>query len=132
MKMVKSLVLGTAVAFAATVGAQAADMPVKAKPVSYVKICPQDGPGFYYIPGTDICLKVGGLLLAEVGYNARGAITFNAYSNAVGATGFNGTTNYVNVNLKKGTYVIACFNADRHSAGHNHSQYGMVRKLVVK
>ena len=42
------------------------------------------------------------------------------------------TTNYVNVNLKKGTYVIACFNADRHSAGHNHSQYGMVRKLVVK
>ena len=43
-----------------------------------------------------------------------------------------GTTNYVNVNLKKGTYVIACFNADRHSAGHNHSQYGMVRKLVVR
>ena len=43
-----------------------------------------------------------------------------------------GTTNYVNVNLKKGTYVIACFNADRHSAGHNHAQYGMVRKLVVK
>ncbi len=96
MKMVKSLVLGTAVAFAATVGAQAADMPVKAKPVSYVKICPQYGPGFYYIPGTDICLKVGGLLLAEVGYNARGAITFNAYSNAAGATGFDGTTNYVN------------------------------------
>jgi hypothetical protein len=42
------------------------------------------------------------------------------------------TTNYVNINLKKGTYVIACFNSDRHSAGHNHSQYGMVRKLVVK
>jgi hypothetical protein len=94
MKMVKSLVLGTAVAFAATVGAQAADMPVKAKPVSYVKICPQYGPGFYYIPGTDICLKVGGLLLAEVGYNARGAITFNAYTGA--GAGFDGTTNYVN------------------------------------
>ena len=42
------------------------------------------------------------------------------------------TTNYVNINLKKGTYVIACFNADRHSAGHNHAEYGMVRKLVVK
>ena len=67
MKMVKSLILGTAVAFAASAGAQAADMPVKAKPVSYVKICPQYGPGFYYIPGTDVCLKVGGLVFAEVG-----------------------------------------------------------------
>jgi hypothetical protein len=75
MKMVKSLILGTAVAFAATAGAQAADMPVKAKPVSYVKICPQYGPGFYYVPGTDICLKVGGLVFAEVGYHAAGAIT---------------------------------------------------------
>jgi hypothetical protein len=75
MKMVKSLILGTAVAFAATAGAQAADMPVKAKPVSYVKICPQYGPGFYYIPGTDICLKVGGLVFAEVGFHANGAIT---------------------------------------------------------
>lgn len=75
MKMVKSLILGTAVAFAATAGAQAADLPVKAKPVSYVKICPQYGPGFYYIPGTDICLKVGGLVFAEAGFYATGAIT---------------------------------------------------------
>ena len=92
MKMVKSLVLGTAVAFAATVGAQAADMPVKAKPVSYVKICPQYGPGFYYIPGTDICLKVGGLLLAEAGWNARSATPFVAW----GAGGFGNATNYMN------------------------------------
>lgn len=75
MKMVKSLILGTAVAFAASAGAQAADLPVKAKPVGYVKICPQYGPGFYYIPGTDICLKVGGLVFAEAGYYASGAIT---------------------------------------------------------
>jgi hypothetical protein len=75
MKMVKSLILGTAVAFAASAGAQAADLPVKAKPVSYVKICPQYGPGFYYIPGTDICLKVGGIVFAEVGFYANGAIT---------------------------------------------------------
>ncbi|MCW5686157.1 MAG: porin, partial [Pseudolabrys sp.] len=30
------------------------------KPVQYVKICSLYGAGFYYIPGTDICLKVGG------------------------------------------------------------------------
>jgi hypothetical protein len=40
--------------------------------------------------------------------------------------------NYVKTNLPPGTYVIACFNSNRHSAGHNHSQFGMVRKLTVK
>ncbi|MBS4083960.1 MAG: porin [Rhizobiales bacterium] len=79
MKMVKSLILGTAVAFAASAGAQAADLPVKAKAAGYVKICPQYGPGFYYIPGTDICLKVGGLVFAEAGYHASGSITNLTY-----------------------------------------------------
>ncbi|MGA2566472.1 MAG: porin, partial [Pseudolabrys sp.] len=60
MKMVKSLLLGTAAGFVAIAGAQAADLPVKAKPVQYVKICSLYGAGFYYIPGTDTCLKVGG------------------------------------------------------------------------
>ncbi len=92
MKMVKSLILGTAVAFAASAGAQAADMPVKAKAVSYVKICPQYGPGFYYIPGTDICLKVGGLVFAEAGFYATGAIT--TLSN--GANGWDPTDTALN------------------------------------
>jgi hypothetical protein len=43
-----------------------------------------------------------------------------------------GSVNYVKTSLAPGSYVIACFNSDRHSAGHNHSQYGMVRKLTVK
>jgi len=60
MKMVKSLLLGTAAGLVAMTGAQAADLPVKAKAAEYVKICSLYGAGFYYIPGTDICLKVGG------------------------------------------------------------------------
>src|SRR5436190_18317336 len=60
MKMVKSLLLGTAAGLVAVAGAQAADMPVKAAPVQYVKICSLYGDGFYYIPGTDTCLKLGG------------------------------------------------------------------------
>src|SRR6185437_3910931 len=52
MKMVKSLLLGTAAGLVAIAGAQAADLPVKAKPVQYVKICSLYGAGFYYIPGT--------------------------------------------------------------------------------
>src|SRR5215470_10039935 len=60
MKMVKSLLLGSAAGLVAVAGAQAADLPVKAKPVEYVKVCSLYGAGFYYIPGTDICLKLGG------------------------------------------------------------------------
>ena len=51
MKMVKSLLLGTAAGLFAVAGAQAADMPVKAKPVLFVKICTLYGDGFYYVPG---------------------------------------------------------------------------------
>jgi len=69
MKMVKSLLLGTTAGLVAVAGAQAADMPVKAAPVQYVKICSLYGDGFYYIPGTDICLKVGGYVRGEYFYN---------------------------------------------------------------
>ena len=73
MKMVKSLLLGTAAGLVATAGAQAADLPVKAKPVQYVKICSLYGAGFYYMPGTDTCIKVGGFVRAEVNFNAGGS-----------------------------------------------------------
>jgi len=54
-------------------GAQAADMPVKAKAVEYVKVCSAYGAGFYYIPGTDICLRVGGYVFLETGVKGRNA-----------------------------------------------------------
>jgi Porin subfamily len=60
MRKVKSLFLGTAVGIVGAGGVQAADMPVKAQPVQYVKICSLYGDGYYYIPGTDTCLKLGG------------------------------------------------------------------------
>src|ERR1700753_514599 len=71
MKMVKSLILGSATALVAMSGAQAADLPVKAKAVEYVRICSLYGAGFYYIPGTDTCIKIGAYLRAEV--NVHGA-----------------------------------------------------------
>ncbi len=71
MKMVKSLLLGSAAGLVAVAGAQAADLPVKAKPVQYVKICSLYGVGFYYIPGTDMCIKIGGWVRAEYGWGAE-------------------------------------------------------------
>ena len=72
MKMVKSLLLGSAAGLVAVAGAQAADLPVKAKPVEYVKICSLYGVGFYYIPGTDMCLKIGGWVRAEYAWGVNG------------------------------------------------------------
>jgi len=73
MKMVKSLLLGSAAGFVAVAGAQAADLPVKAKPVEYVKVCSIYGAGFFYIPGTDTCIKIGGWVRFEMDFNAGGS-----------------------------------------------------------
>jgi hypothetical protein len=75
MKMVKSLLLGSAAGLVAVAGAQAADLPVKAAPVQYVKICSLYGVGFYYIPGTDMCLKIGGWVRAEAAWHVNGSST---------------------------------------------------------
>jgi len=71
MTMMKSVLLSSASMLMA-MSAQAADLPMKAKPVEYVKICSLYGEGFYYIPGTDICLKIGGYVRADYGWNATG------------------------------------------------------------
>src|SRR3954466_8759121 len=66
MKMVKSLILGSAASLLALGGAQAADLPVKAKAVEYVRICSLYGAGFWYIPGTDTCIRIGGAIRLDV------------------------------------------------------------------
>jgi hypothetical protein len=66
MKLVKSLLLGSAAGLAAVAGAQAADLPVrKAAPVEYVRVCSAYGVGFFYIPGTETCLRVSGFARFE-------------------------------------------------------------------
>ena len=47
MKMIKSLLLGSAAGLVAMSGAQAADLPLKAKAVEYVRVCSLYGAGFY-------------------------------------------------------------------------------------
>lgn len=88
MKMVKSLLLGSAAGLVAVAGAQAADLPVKAKAVEYVKVCSAYGAGYYYIPGTDTCIKIGGFARFDTYINAVG--TFNPAISNTGAIAFNG------------------------------------------
>ncbi|MET3793052.1 porin [Aquamicrobium terrae] len=71
---IKSLLLGSAAALVAVSGARAADAIVVAEPepAEYVRICDVYGAGFYYIPGTETCLKVGGYLRYDIGVGAFG------------------------------------------------------------
>ena len=72
MKLVKSLLLGSAAGLAAVAGAQAADLPSKkAAPVEYVRVCSAHGAGFFYIPGSDTCIKLGGRARFEYQYQQQ-------------------------------------------------------------
>ncbi|WFU05196.1 porin (plasmid) [Rhizobium sp. CB3171] len=64
---IKSLLFGSAAAVVTISGAQAADAIVAAQPepLEYVRICDAYGAGYFFIPGTETCLKVGGLVRTE-------------------------------------------------------------------
>lgn len=68
---IKSLLLGSAAGLVAVSGAQAADAIVFAEPepVEYVRVCDMYGAGFFYIPGTETCLQVSGLVWYQIGAN---------------------------------------------------------------
>jgi hypothetical protein len=60
--------MGSAAGLMAVPAAQAADLPVKAAPVEYVKVCNLYGAGFWYVPGTDTCMKIGNWVRFELRY----------------------------------------------------------------
>jgi hypothetical protein len=90
----KSLLLGSVAGLLAVGGAQAADLPVKAKAVEYVKICSLYGAGFYYMPGTDTCIKLGGYLRADAIFGGSGDYGFNYSTAAANGGSNNRLTNY--------------------------------------
>jgi opacity protein-like surface antigen len=79
---IKSLLLGSAAALVAVSGARAADA-VMAEPeaVEYVRVCDAYGAGYFYIPGTETCLKIGGYVRYDMrfgetnGLDTDGALT---------------------------------------------------------
>src|SRR6266568_1717137 len=117
MKMVKSLILGSAAGLVAMSGAQAADLPVKAKAVEYVRICSLYGAGFYYMPGTDTCIKLGGYLRADTAVN-----TGNDYGFPTGAP--DGAQNRLRNNFTSRARMD--FTVDTRTA----TEYGVVRTFA--
>ncbi|MFS2326267.1 MULTISPECIES: porin [Brucella] len=65
---IKSLLLGSAAALVAASGAQAADAIVAPEPeaVEYVRVCDAYGAGYFYIPGTETCLRIHGYVRADI------------------------------------------------------------------
>ncbi|THV25750.1 porin [Peteryoungia ipomoeae] len=68
---IKSLLIGSAAALAVVSGAQAADAIVAAEPepMEYVRVCDAFGTGYFYIPGTETCLKIGGEIRVSYDWN---------------------------------------------------------------
>ncbi|THK33920.1 porin [Ensifer sp. MPMI2T] len=64
---IRSWLLSSAAAFAATSGAHAADAIVAAEPepLEYVRVCDAFGTGYFYIPGTETCLKISGFIRVQ-------------------------------------------------------------------
>ena len=88
---IKSLLIGSAALMTVSTGSYAADAVVMAEPepVEYVRVCDVYGAGFFYIPGTETCLKIGGYVRDEIRINggftgywnrARFTPTFDARS----------------------------------------------------
>jgi hypothetical protein len=117
MKLAKSLFLGSVAGLAAVAGAQAADLPVKkAAAVEYVRVCSTYGAGFFYIPGTETCLRVAGRVRAEyqylepltrasnsIGFRARGRVQLDART----ATAYGLLRAFVRMELDRNTGVYA-------------------------
>ncbi|RWB01682.1 porin [Mesorhizobium sp.] len=72
---IKSLLLGSAAALVAVSGARAADAVVVAEPepAEYVRICDVYGAGYFYIPGTETCLRIGGYVRYDIGVGDVGS-----------------------------------------------------------
>ena len=90
---IKSLLIGSAAALAAVSGAQAADAIVAAEPepMEYVRVCDAFGTGFFYIPGTETCLKIGGFVRFQVGF-ARDEVAASVANGGLGMGYGNGIT----------------------------------------
>lgn len=71
---VRGMLLGLAALPLALSVARAADAVVAAEPepVEYVRVCDVYGAGFYFIPGTETCLKIDGYIRYDIGVGFLG------------------------------------------------------------
>ncbi len=118
----KLAILAAAAVGAATT-AQAADLAKKAPAAAnYVKVCDAQGAGFFYIPGSETCLKIGGYVRAE--YRAFG--NNSAWNDGIGLSGApanGGHRGQHNIN----TFARGEIDIDARTA----TEYGLLRSFIA-
>ena len=88
-----------------------------------MKICSLYGVGFYYIPGTDMCLKVGGYVRAQYEWGSTQGLPFGSTYNGL----------FTASNLNNGLFTRASDNlqftgrAMLTADARNQSEYGTIR-----
>ncbi|QBK30220.1 porin [Roseitalea porphyridii] len=69
---IRSLLLGSAAAMTAVTTANAADVFIpEPEVVEYVRVCDAAGEGYFYIPGSETCLKIGGYVRYQIDVETR-------------------------------------------------------------
>lgn len=83
---VKSLLLGSAAALMSISSVNAADVVIAPEPekVEYVRVCDAYGAGYFYIPGTETCIKIHGMvrLITIAGEEAGSGSKIGGWKNA--------------------------------------------------
>jgi porin-like protein len=118
VKGLRNLVLASAAGLAVAGAAQAADLPIKAKAVEYVKVCSLYGAGFFYIPGTDTCIKLSGYVRADVTINGGAAHGQPAWNGDTGSH-----DRYANTFIDRSRMMLAI---DTRTS----TEYGVVRTFM--
>jgi len=118
---IKSLAIVAAAVMTAG-AAQAADLNKPAKvAVDYVKVCDAYGAGFFYIPGSDTCLKISGLVRAqfETGGTTKGS-DIGVYQSGL----LNGASTRGSSTFWTGARADVNFDA------RTNTQYGLLRSFI--
>jgi len=82
MKILQTLLLASAAGLFAVSATHAAELQGKAKSADRAKMCRSYGAGFRYVPGSDVCVKIGGWVRAETTVRGHGSAMWDAPNNA--------------------------------------------------
>ncbi|MEL6504242.1 MAG: porin [Pseudomonadota bacterium] len=138
----KALLLGSAAAMIAITGARAADAVIaEPEPVEYVRVCDMYGAGFFYIPGTETCLRISGyvdsqyeytsvdgannnstgesVFLARVNFDAREETDYGLLRSYIRIEGGNDNSTQAAMTIRQATIQLGGF-----ETGYNTEKYG--------
>lgn len=95
--------MASAAGFIACSSAEAADLPAKVSaPIEFVRVCNAYGNGFFYIPGTDTCIRLSGRARFETGYQTSYSRTASGTSTPGDLAGYRGLAR-INVDARSQT-----------------------------